>query len=184
MAVNKPKSVGTPTHFAGEMTLRLTVNQQEAEIVADPTRRLADILRENLGLTGTKLSCEIGRCGACTVVMNEKPVNSCLVLAYQADGSVITTIEGLSENGLHPIQKAFLEEGGFQCGYCTPGMIMAAKALLDENPEPDQEQILEALSGNLCRCTGYASIVRAIKRCTKDVVSKGAIRYEIDSGRP
>ncbi|WP_246628974.1 (2Fe-2S)-binding protein [Mesobacillus maritimus] len=144
------------------INISLCVNGQEQTIEVEATKRLVDILREDLQLTGTKISCEIGRCGACSVMMDKKLVNACLIRAYQVNGKEIMTIEALSQNGLHPIQNAFLEEGGFQCGYCTPGMVMAVKALLDEHPAPDEEQILQALSGNLCRCTGYSGIIRSI----------------------
>lgn len=133
-------------------------------IEAAPTTRLLTILREVLALTGTKRSCEIGRCGACMVLINGKAVNSCLAMAYQCSGKQITTIEGVALNGMDPIQQAFLEEGGFQCGYCTPGMIITVKALLDENPDPSEDEIAEALSGNICRCTGYGGIWRAVNR--------------------
>jgi len=146
------------------INISLLVNGQEQKLQVEATKRLVDILREDLTLTGTKISCEIGRCGACSVIMDGKLVNACLIRAYQLDEKEIVTIEALSQNGLHPIQKAFLEEGGFQCGYCTPGMIMAVKVLLEENPVPDDEQILDALSGNLCRCTGYGGIIRSIQK--------------------
>ncbi|EIJ80429.1 xanthine dehydrogenase subunit E [Bacillus methanolicus PB1] len=150
-----------------KIKISLVVNGQEKELLVNATMRLADILREELQLTGTKVSCEIGRCGACSVIMDGKLVNSCLVRAYQANQKEILTIEGLGMNGLHPIQKAFLEEGGFQCGYCTPGMIIAVKALFDQYANPTKEQILEGLSGNLCRCTGYGGIIRAIQKLTE-----------------
>jgi xanthine dehydrogenase E subunit len=146
------------------LTISLTVNGEGQTLQVEATKRLADILREDFTLTGTKISCEIGRCGACSVIVDGKLVNSCLIRAYQLNGTEIMTIEGLSQTGLHPIQKAFLEEGGFQCGYCTPGMIIAVKALLEENPMPDDEQIRDALSGNLCRCTGYGGIIRSIQK--------------------
>ncbi|WP_255286499.1 MULTISPECIES: (2Fe-2S)-binding protein [unclassified Bacillus (in: firmicutes)] len=157
------QSIDLPTAVP-KIELALTVNGVLHQLKAAPAARLLDILREDLGLSGTKMSCEIGRCGACAVHMNGQLVNSCLVLAYQANHTSINTIEGLEEDGLHPIQKAFLEEGGFQCGYCTPGMIMAVKALLDSNPSPTKQQIQEALSGNLCRCTGYGGIIRAVEK--------------------
>lgn len=144
--------------------ISLIVNGQEHSLEVEATKRLVDMLREDLRLTGTKISCEIGRCGACSVIVDGKLVNACLLRAYQLNGKEIMTIEALSENGLHPIQQAFLEEGGFQCGYCTPGMIMAVHALLAEHPVPGDEQILEALSGNLCRCTGYGGIIRSIQK--------------------
>lgn len=143
--------------------MAFTVNGEKRELRVPPTRRLIDILREDLALTGTKLACGIGRCGACTVLMDGLQVNACLVMAYQAEGTKITTIEGMEQQGLHPVQRAFLEEGGFQCGYCTPGMVLAVKQLLDEHPNPTEAQILDALSGNLCRCTGYGGILRSVK---------------------
>jgi carbon-monoxide dehydrogenase small subunit len=139
------------------------VNGEQVEMQVSPSKRLVDILRDDLLLTGTKVSCEIGRCGACMVLMDGRPMNSCLTMAYQCAGKEITTIEGLEEETLHPIQQAFLEEGGFQCGYCTPGMILAVKGLLDENPKPCLSEIEEGLSGNLCRCTGYSGILRAVE---------------------
>jgi aerobic carbon-monoxide dehydrogenase small subunit len=129
-----------------------------------PNKTLADMLREQLGLTGTKKGCEMGDCGSCTVILDGKPVNSCLVLAMQASGRTVTTIEGLaSEKGLHPLQEAFVEKGAIQCGFCSPGMILSGKSLLDQNPNPGEEEIRRAISGNLCRCTGYQKIVEAIK---------------------
>lgn len=148
--------------------IKFTVNSEEREIVTEPTRTLLSILREELGLTGTKEGCGKGECGACTVIMDGNPVPSCLVLACQLDGCEITTIEGLSEDGnLDPLQKAFIEEGAVQCGFCTPGMIMSAKALLMRNPSPTEDEIKEAISGNLCRCTGYTKIVKAIEKASK-----------------
>nr|AYQ75630.1 (2Fe-2S)-binding protein [Cohnella candidum] len=147
--------------------LTLQVNGTDYEVEAPPSLRLLQVIRDHLGLTGTKRSCEIGRCGACMVLADGEPVNACLTMAYQVQGKAITTIEGLSAGEgeeLHPVQRAFLEEGGFQCGYCTPGMVLSTKALLDRNPEPTEEEIEEALSGNLCRCTGYGGIKRAVRR--------------------
>ncbi|MFF2482507.1 (2Fe-2S)-binding protein [Paenibacillus sp. NPDC058071] len=143
------------------------INTIPVELTAAPSKRLLLILREDLGLTGTKRSCEIGRCGACMVLLDGVPVNSCLLMAYQCEGKQITTIEGVapqSEEGTDAIQRAFLLEGGYQCGYCTPGMILSVKGLLDGNPSPTDEQIEEALSGNICRCTGYGGIKRAVKQ--------------------
>ena len=148
-------------------TIELTfiLNQREVTVSVAPNRRLLDVLREELHLTGTKEGCGIGECGACTVLLNGRPVNSCLILAGQAQGSEITTIEGVeTEDGdLHPLQEAFLEEGAVQCGFCTPGMILSALSLLRKNPGPSEDEIKEAISGNLCRCTGYKQIVEAIK---------------------
>lgn len=146
------------------MKLRMKVNGswREAETRAD--RLLLDFLREDLGLTGTKKGCAEGECGACTVIMNGKAVLSCLLPAFKADGAEISTVEGMAHQGrLHPLQQAFLDEGAVQCGYCSPGMLLSAKALLDEDIQPSLEAIKEAISGNLCRCTGYARIIRAIQ---------------------
>ena len=136
-------------------------------------RLLLDLLRDEIGLTGTKEGCGTGDCGACTVMMNGKPVNSCLVLSGELDGVDVTTIEGLKIGPeLHAIQKAFIQDGGAQCGYCTPGMLMMSKALLDENPDPSEEDIRFALSGNLCRCTGYAKIIQAVQDAATMMRSK------------
>jgi len=145
-------------------TLQCNINGQPVSAIVPPTRRLLNVLREDLQLTGTKRACELGRCGACMVLIDGLPVNACLTMAYQCTGVDITTIEGLSEAGLHPVQQAFLEEGGFQCGYCTPGMVISVVALLAENPKPTQLEVEEALSGNLCRCTGYGGIMRAVNK--------------------
>ncbi|NCP10321.1 (2Fe-2S)-binding protein [bacterium] len=143
--------------------IKTTINGQDLELAVNPNQTLADLLRYELGLTGTKKGCEMGECGSCTVILDDRPVNSCLVLAVRADGSSITTIEGMeTDSGMHPIQKAFVEKGAIQCGFCSPGMILSAKALLDKNPTPDERQIRTAISGNLCRCTGYQKIVEAI----------------------
>jgi xanthine dehydrogenase E subunit len=147
-----------------KMDLSLTINGTTYHLQVPPTKRLVSILRDELNLTGTKISCEVGRCGACAVQMNNQLVNSCLIMAYQAKHASIATIEGLAGEKLDPIQRAFLEEGGFQCGYCTPGMVMAVNALLATNHAPSEEQIQEALSGNLCRCTGYGGIIRAVQK--------------------
>jgi carbon-monoxide dehydrogenase small subunit len=150
-------------------TISLKVNDREYDLVIPVNRTLAQVLRENLKLTGTKQGCEMGDCGSCTVLLDGQPVNSCLVLAVEAEGHEILTIEGLSEEGkLHPLQRAFVEHGGIQCGFCSPGMILSAKALLDKNPSPGPGEIREALSGNLCRCTGYQKIVDAIQSVTSD----------------
>jgi len=143
--------------------IRLTVNEKDYEIAVRPNQTLADLIREEIGLTGTKKGCEVGECGTCTVILDGKPVNSCLVLAAQADGRTVLTIEGLeTDEGLHPIQQAFVDKGAIQCGFCTPGMILSAKNLLDRNPGADEKEIRTAISGNLCRCTGYQKIVEAI----------------------
>lgn len=146
-----------------QIKIRMIVNGERRDMFVDPTLRLVDLIREELHLTGTKESCGKGECGACSVIMNGKLVNSCLVLAWQADGKEILTIEGMGKKGqLHPIQQALVDHGAVQCGYCTPGMVLAAKALLDENPHPTEEEIRRGISGNLCRCTGYQKIVDAI----------------------
>ena len=143
--------------------MKLKVNRHDYEIAVEPWRTLSEVLRDELGLTGTKEGCGTGSCGSCTVLMDGQAVNSCLVYIAEADGKEITTIEGLSREGkLHPLQQAFMDQGAVQCGYCTPGMILTAKALLDSNPRPSEVQIREAIAGNLCRCTGYDKIVRAI----------------------
>ncbi len=144
--------------------IKLRVNGVDEEVFVEPWWSLARVLREELNLTGTKISCETGNCGSCTIFIDGKAVKSCLYLAMKARDKDILTIEGLKgENvGLHPLQTAFIEHFAVQCGYCTPGMIMAAKALLDENPTPTEEEVRKGLSGNLCRCTGYVKIVEAV----------------------
>jgi len=152
--------------------ITLKVNGVEREVYVEPWWSLAQVLREELGLTGTKISCETGNCGACTVLVDGKAVKSCLLLAVKAREKEILTIEGLAENGkLSPLQEAFVEHFAVQCGYCTPGMIMAAKDLLDENPDPTEEEVREALRGNLCRCTGYVKIVEAVLAAAKKTKS-------------
>ncbi len=149
-----------------EITFNL--NNKNITISSSYNRRLLDVLREDLGLTGTKEGCAIGECGACTVLLNEKAVNSCFLLIGQVEGQRVLTIEGLAKHGeLHPIQKKFLEQGAVQCGFCTPGMILSAYALLLENPKPDEGEIKEAIVGNLCRCTGYKQIIKAVKDVSK-----------------
>lgn len=158
-------SEGVRTMHSDLMSVSVMINGEQKQLNVDPTLRLADMLRGEFNLTGTKVSCGIGRCGACSVMINGALVNSCLVMAYQVDQATIMTIEGLStEEDIDPIQQAFLEEGGYQCGYCTPGMVMAVKALFLETPNPTESQIKTALSGNLCRCTGYGGIIRAVQR--------------------
>jgi len=143
--------------------LRLRVNGEEHELRIEPQETLLEVVRNRLGLTGTKLSCDLEVCGACTVLLDGKPVSSCTTLAFEARGKEVLTIEGVSRNGkLHPIQEAFIEKGGLQCGFCTPGMILTAKAFLEENPDPTEEEVKEYMHGNLCRCTGYGMIVESI----------------------
>jgi aerobic carbon-monoxide dehydrogenase small subunit len=149
-------------------TIQLTINGEPVEAAVSTNQTLVQFLRDDMGLTGTKHGCGLGDCGACTVLMDGKAVNSCLVLAIQADGTDILTIEGLAENGkLHPLQQAFVDKGAIQCGFCTPGMILSAKALLDEKPNPSELEIRTAISGNLCRCTGYQKIVQAVDEAAK-----------------
>ena len=150
------------------MTLSITVNKEQYEIEVPPTETLVVILRDYLKLTGTKVSCSIGRCGACSVLVNGELVNACLMMAYQANGKSITTIEGLQNISMDDVQQAFLKEGGFQCGYCTSGMVLAVKTLLEKNANPQESEIKEALSGNLCRCTGYGGIIRVVQSLIND----------------
>ena len=158
----------------GAAVCSFTLNGEPVSLPVPPSRRLIDVLRLDLGLTGTKIGCEIGRCGACMVLLDGQPVNACLTMMYQIEGRRVTTIEGIAGGGdaLHAVQRAFLEEGGFQCGYCTPGMIISAAALLAERPDPTDDEIIEALSGNLCRCTGYGGILRAVRRAA--AIGRGA----------
>jgi carbon-monoxide dehydrogenase small subunit len=157
-----------------KVNITLHINGDKYPIAVEPWRTLSEVLREDLNLIGTKIGCETGDCGACTVLINGKSVTSCLSLAIESDGKEITTIEGLSTKGdtLHPIQEAFVEQGAIQCGYCTPGMILSAKCLLDQNPEPSEFQIRQALSGNLCRCTGYNRIVKAVIAASEKIKFK------------
>ena len=145
--------------------IELKVNGELHDLLVEPRRTLLEVLREQLGLTGTKEGCDVGDCGTCTVLLDGKPVPSCLVLAIEAQGKDILTIEGMA-NGpeLHPIQKAFVDYGATQCGFCAPGMILTAKALLERNPNPSKAEVRKAISGNLCRCTGYVKIIEAITK--------------------
>jgi carbon-monoxide dehydrogenase small subunit len=153
-----------------KQTVEMTVNGELVEVTVEPWQSLLDTLRENLLLTGTKKGCDEGDCGACTVIMDGKAVTSCMVLALSAQGKGITTIEGLAEGErLHPVQQAFLEEGGVQCGYCTPGLIVNAVALLNENPDPTEDDVRYAIGGNLCRCTGYSKVVLAIQKAAQAI---------------
>jgi len=156
-------------------TINLLVNGENRNITVAVNQTLLEVLREDLGLTGTKKGCNQGECGACTVLLDGKPVSSCLVLAVKADGKSIMTIEGVAKDGsLHPIQTTFNDKGAIQCGFCTPGMILTTKNLLDHNPNPSQEQIKEAIAGNICRCTGYVQIIEAITSLAGDkTVNRG-----------
>jgi carbon-monoxide dehydrogenase small subunit len=148
--------------------LKLRVNGEDYAIFTEPWNTLVKVLRNDLGLTGTKEACNTGNCGVCTVLIDGKAVKSCMVLAFQAEGKEILTIEGLSKNGqLHPLQQTFIDHFAVQCGFCSPGMILAAKALLDDNPDPTEEEVRFGLAGNLCRCTGYVKIVEAVLAAAK-----------------
>lgn len=155
------------------MIIDCIVNRRPVQIESAPDRRVIDILREDLGLTGTKEGCGTGECGACTIFVNGTAKLACLMIAAQIDGQEIMTIEGMAQpEGLHPIQKAFVESGAVQCGFCTPGMVMAGAALLEHNPAPSDDAIRTALSGNLCRCTGYQKIVDGLKQCCREMHGK------------
>ncbi len=148
--------------------INLTVNKKHYTLSVNPLKPLINVIREDIGLTGTKSGCGKGECGACTLLLNGKPVTSCIIPAAQANNADIVTIEGIgSEEKLHPIQEAFVEEGAVQCGFCTPGMIISSYALLKKNSNPAEDEIKEAISGNLCRCTGYTKIIQAVKKASK-----------------
>src|ERR1044071_6848281 len=162
------------SHWCGmKKKIQFTLNGKPTSIEVANHRLLLDLLRDELGVTGTKEGCGTGDCGACTVFLNGKPVNSCLILSGELEGADIVTIEGMKIGPeLHPIQKAFMQDGGAQCGYCTPGMLLMSKALLEENPNPTEEEIRFALSGNLCRCTGYAKIIQAVQDAAAELRAK------------
>ena len=147
-----------------ELTVNLNVNGELHSLTVEPEVTLLEMLRDRLRLTGTKEGCGEGECGACTVLLDGKPICSCLTPAWQVEGARVITIEGVSDKQLHPLQQSYIDAGAVQCGFCTPGLILAAKALLDEIPHPTERQIQEAIAGNLCRCTGYAKVVEAIQR--------------------
>jgi carbon-monoxide dehydrogenase small subunit len=154
--------------------IQMEVNGKIVTVEVEPSDLLVDVLRENLGLTGTKAGCRAGECGACSVILNGKVVTSCLIPALKAEGGKITTIEGLEKDGeLHPLQKAFVEMGAIQCGFCTPGMLLSAKNLLDQNPHPTLEEVKTAISGVLCRCTGYQKIIHAIQAAGETIRNQG-----------
>ena len=168
------------------MQLEFTCNGRPVRLEADGSMRALDLLRDLLGLTGTKEGCGRGECGACTILVDGSPVNACLLYAAKLQGRAVLTVEGLSPGAagpLHPLQEAFLEEGAVQCGYCTPGMLLSAKALLDRVPRPAVSEIEEALSGNLCRCTGYAKILKAVQRAAELLTGTGAGRGDGTSRR-
>jgi aerobic-type carbon monoxide dehydrogenase small subunit (CoxS/CutS family) len=153
----------------------LNVNGSDYPVEIEPHRSLLSVVRTELGLPGSKEGCDDSECGACMMLVDGSPVNSCSYLALQAQGHTVVTVEGLSdERGLHPLQRQFLEQGGVQCGFCTPGMLISAKALLDRTPDPSEDEIRLALAGNLCRCTGYQGIVRAVQAAAADMVASGA----------
>lgn len=157
------------------MEVRFRVNGEAVRLETEPRRTLADALREECGLTGTHLGCEHGVCGACTVLVDDEPVRACLMFAVQADGSTVTTVEGLQRPGgeLHPLQEAFVSHHGLQCGFCTPGMLMTALALLRRNPDVDRRTVRRELSGNICRCTGYQGIVDAVQAAARELSEAG-----------
>ncbi|GAI64448.1 unnamed protein product [marine sediment metagenome] len=165
-----------------KLMIELTINGKKRKVETTASTRLLDLLRDDLHLTGTKEGCGKGECGACTIIMNDELIASCLVLAPQADGAVITTIEGIG-SGVHldPIQEAFVETGAVQCGFCTPGMILAAKKLLEENSHPDEEEIKRGISGNLCRCTGYQKIFDAVRLAADRLSDRDSGRGEKDA---
>ena len=153
--------------------LSFTLNGLSVELLVKPTETLLEVLRDKLNVKSPKQGCNTGDCGACTVLFNKMPIRSCIALALTVDGQSITTLEGLMEgNRLHPLQKSFYEQNAFQCGFCTPGMIISAKALLDKNPSPTKEEIKKGLSGNLCRCTGYAKIIDAVMAASKEMATQ------------
>jgi carbon-monoxide dehydrogenase small subunit len=148
--------------------INITINGSREEVIVSSNTTLLRMLRETIALTGTKNGCSAGECGACTVMLNGEPVNSCMVLAVECDGAIVQTVEGLAQDGrLAPIQEAIIQEGGVQCGFCTPGVLISAMALLERNPDPDEFEIREALVGNLCRCTGYERIIQSVKKAAK-----------------
>ena len=154
--------------------IRTTINGEAYALSVEPRKTLLAVLRDQLDLTGTKEGCSTGDCGACTVLLDGEPVTSCLVLAVEADGREVTTIEGIAKDReLHPVQKAMVDLGGIQCGFCTPGMVMAAVALLRANPDPTEDEIRRALAGNICRCTGYTKIVEAVQKAAKEMRKAG-----------
>lgn len=156
--------------------MRAVINRVEREFLAEPRQTLLEVLREELHLYGTKEGCGNGNCGACSVIIDGRVANACLILAVQVEGKEVLTVEGLADGTqLHPLQKAFLEEAALQCGYCTPGFLMAAKALLDENPDPSEEEIRRYLAGNLCRCTGYDKIIRAVQKAGAALRAQGEV---------
>ncbi|NVO12811.1 MAG: (2Fe-2S)-binding protein [Rhodoplanes sp.] len=160
------------------MPVTITINGEARDLAVAPFRTLLDVLRNEAGLTGTKKGCDVGDCGACTVLLDGEPVNACLVLAVEVDGRAVTTIEGIAPepDRLHPLQESFMALGASQCGFCTPGIIVMAKALLDRNPDPTEDEIRFGLAGNICRCTGYTKIVEAIRATARQMAAAGQPR--------
>jgi aerobic carbon-monoxide dehydrogenase small subunit len=159
---------------AQTIPVSFVLNGRLQEIDVEPHELLLDVIRERLGLTGVKRSCDVQVCGACTLLVDGRPVSACTTLAFEIRGKSVLTIEGLAENGkLHPLQECFIEHGGFQCGFCTPGMILAAKALLDENPDPTVDELKHFMHGNICRCTGYKKIIESIMAAAKKMRATG-----------
>ncbi len=168
------KIAALPAESQKTAQMRFTLNGEDVDVSFAPYKTLLEVLREDLGHTGTKHGCELGECGACAVLLDGRPVLSCLVLALECAGRKVLTVEGLSGDGkLHPLQDAFADCGAAQCGYCTPGILVTAKALLDANPHPSRDQIREALSGNLCRCTGYLQIFEAVETAMVNIAEQG-----------
>jgi len=169
MALRKKSANNQPP---GKILLRLRVNAETHEVAAEINKTLLEVLREDMNLTGTKHGCELGECGTCAVLVDGKPVLSCLMLGIEAVDSAVTTVEGMMRDGApHPLQKAFADLGAAQCGYCIPGILLTAKALLNANPQPTRQEIRQALSGNLCRCTGYTKILQAVELAAKEITA-------------
>lgn len=164
------KKISQKTETPSKLLLRLRVNGESREVASEINKTLLEVLREDMALTGTKHGCELGECGTCAVLVDGKPVLSCLMLGIEAVNSEVTTVEGMMQNGKpHPLQNAFADLGAAQCGYCIPGILLTAQALLDENPRPTRDEIRQALSGNLCRCTGYTKILQAVELAAKEM---------------
>jgi carbon-monoxide dehydrogenase small subunit len=173
-----------PNEGTDKVTIRFTLNDEPIAVSFAPHKTLLEVLREDLGLPGTKHGCELGECGACAVLVDGRPVLSCLYLGLEADGAEVVTVEGLADGPrLHPLQEALADLGGTQCGYCTPGILVTAKALLDRDPPPDREEIREALSGNLCRCTGYLQIFEAVEKAIAQSTGARAATAEKGANR-